>query len=730
MKKNNDNTNYTIRLLPACLCLLASQQVQAKSQFPVCTVPQHFGVEQITDNPAKDAIYMEADQGLINRTGVSSLVGNIIIQQNDLSLNAQKASIDGTNNRVVAKGKIVLSTKNVKLDSDAINYQLDSQTGELNNVRYQLKKSTTNGRSDKIIQTNGTQLELQGATYTTCPPSANGWHIAADNIKLDQDKQQGTAKNVTFKVGNTPIFYFPWLSFSLNNQRKSGFLSPSFQISEQSGWSVATPYYFNLAPEYDATLTPSYLSKRGLKIDGEFRYSSKQHQGIWEYEILPRDKASDGNQRDYFKINHSSKLSDSIRLNVKSEGVSDKKYFDDFGKSLSSSSTSALERRIEVVKVGKNWHFSAASIDYQTLDATDSSYSKLPELKFNYTPKLFPNDIKLTLDVELSNFDKDNAPTGQRFDLSLNVSKKFGDDAWYFKPSVGLRHTYYNLKNNPTGNTHSRSLPTLSLDAGLFFDRPFDDGKLTQTLEPRLFYTYTPFRDQHRLPVFDTAKTDFSTSTQLFSENRYTGKDRIGDTNNLTFALSSRIQDRKTGRELLHASVGQILYFEDRKVTLPDETIQTHAQSEFAFELSTNINEYTRLSTSTFWEPKTQQWTATETQLNYKDDKNRIANLSYRTLSDELEQASLSFATPLDKSWSIVGRIDHDLKNGRNLETLAGVEYQNCCWKARFVGRKYLTSDNNTYDDAVFLQFELKGLGNLGNKASNFLEDKIYGYEK
>lgn len=729
MKKNNDTTNNTLRFILAYLCLLV-YDVEAKAPPSFCALSQKSNTQKITNNPTKDAVYMEADAGLINRTGVSSLVGNIIIQQNDLSLNAQKASINGTNNTVIANGNVTLSTKKVRLESDAINYQLDSQTGELNNVRYQLKKSTTNGRSKKIIQSNGVQLELQAATYTTCPPSINSWHIEADNIKLNQEKERGTAKNVTFKVGNTPIFYLPWLSFSLNNQRKSGLLSPSFQVSEQSGLAISSPYYFNLAPNYDATLTPSYLSKRGLKIDAEFRYLSQQHQGIWEYEILPRDKASNNKQRDYFKINHSSRLSDSVRLNIKSEGVSDKKYFNDFGKSLSSTGTSALERRIEVVKVGKNWHFSAASIDYQTLDATDSSYSKLPELKLRYTPKIGANKIKLSLDSELSYFEKNNAPTGMRFDVSLKASKKFGDVAWYFKPSIGLRHTYYNLKNNPEGNIHSRTLPTFSFDAGLFFDRPLGDTKLTQTLEPRLFYTYTPFRSQDHLPIFDTAKTDFSTSTQLFSENRYTGKDRIGDSNNLTFALTSRIQNRKTGKELFQASIGQIFYFEDRKVTLPGETVQTHAESEFAFELGANLNDRIHFSTSTFWDPKTQQWTATETQFNYKDDKNRIVNLSYRSLGDELEQASASFATPVDKSWSIVGRVDHDLKNDRNLETLAGIEYQNCCWKARFVGRKYLTSDNNNYDDAVFLQFELKGLGNLGNKANSFLEDKIYGYEK
>ena len=719
--------NYKIGLLSG-LSLLALQ-VQAESQFPVCAIPSSSHINQATNHPAKDAVYLEADTGLINRSGVSSLVGNVIIQQNDLIINAGSASFGGTDNRVIADEKVVLSSKNIQLKSDSINYQTHSQSGELKNVHYQLKNSTINGRSRHVIQKNANQLELKDATYTSCPTSIDSWHLAANNIKLDQDKQIGSAKNVTLKIANTPVFYFPWLSFSLDNQRKSGFLTPTISLSEQSGTTIATPYYFNLSPNYDATITPSYLSKRGLKVDNEFRYLSKHHQGIWEYEILPRDRVSNNKQRDYFKINHSSKISDSVRLNIKTEGVSDKEYFNDFGKSLSDASTSALERRIEIVKVGRNWRVSAASIDYQTLDSTDSSYSKLPEIKFNYTPKILPDQINISLDTELSNFDKDDGPTGVRLDVNINASKKFGTDAWYFKPSVGLRHTYYNLKDNPTGNQQSRTLPTLSLDAGLFFDRSLADGKLTQTLEPRLFYTYTPFRDQNDIPVFDTAKTDFSTSTQLFSKNRYTGKDRIGDSNQLTVAVSSRLQNRKTGKELLQVSAGQIFHFADRKVTLPGETIQTNAQSEFAFELSGKVNDNVRLSTSSFWDPKTQKWTATETRLNYKDDKNRIANLSYRSLNDELKQTSASVAFPISKELSIIGRIDHDLKNNRNLETLAGIEYQNCCIKTRLVGRKYLTSDNSTYDDAIFLQFELKGLGNLGHKANTLLEDKIYGYE-
>jgi len=710
------------------LCFLALE-LQAETQFPVCAIPPSLDINKATSQPVKDAVYLEADTGLINRSSVSSLVGNIIIQQNDLVINADKASFLGTNNTVTANGKVVVSNKNIQLNSDSIQYQTSSQSGELKNVRYKLKHSTLNGRSRHVIQKNATQLELIDATYTSCPASINSWHLAAGNIKLDQNKRIGNAKNVTLKIADTPVFYFPWLNFSLDNKRKTGFLIPTINFSEKSGTAISTPLYLNLSPNYDVTITPSYLSKRGLKIDNEFRYLSKYHQGVWEYEILPRDHSFNNKQRDYFKINHSSKISDSIRFNIKTENVSDKEYLNDFRKSLSNSSTPALEHRIEIVKVGKNWRLSAASIDYQTLDSTNSSYSKLPEIKFSYTPKILPKQVNLSLDTELSYFDKRKGPTGMRLDVNLGASRKFGNDAWYFKPSVGLRHTYYNLKNNPTGNRQTRTLPTLSLDAGLFFDRDLAGRKLTQTLEPRLFYTYTPFRDQNDIPLFDTAKTDFSTSTQLFSKNHYTGKDRIADSNQLTVAVTSRIQNRKTGKELLQASVGQIFHFADRKVTLPGETVQTNAQSELAFELGGKINDNVRLSTSSFWDPNTKKWTATETRLNYKDKKNRIANVSYRSLKDELKQASASFSLPINKEWSMIGRVDHDLKNNRNLETLAGIEYQNCCMKTRIVGRKYLTSDNRSYDDAIFLQFELKGLGNLGHKANSVLKDKIYGYE-
>jgi LPS-assembly protein len=266
------------------------------------------------------------------------------------------------------------------------------------------------------------------------------------------------------------------------------------------------------------------------------------------------------------------------------------------------------------------------------------------------------------------------------------------------------------------------------LDSGIFFDRDIKD-KYVQTLEPRLFYTYTPFKDQSDFPVFDTVKTDFSTSNLLFRENRFTGKDRIAVTNQLTFALSSRIQNRQNGKELLKASIGQIINFSDRKVTLPGGTIQTGKRSDLVLELSGRLNDNFRLTSINTLNSESRKASSLDLRLNYKDEKNRIANLSFRKLDTELKQVSFSTFLPINDKWSFVSSVDQDIKNHRNLEVFAGLEYQDCCWKTRLVMKRYLTSDNITYETPIFLEFELKGLGNIGNSATRQIKDKIYGYD-
>ena len=696
---------------------------------PVCVPPQTKPAgKTITNTPHPDAVYLEADNGVISRQGVSELDGSVIIQRNQQLLNADKASYDRRTDQVQASGNVTLNSGETDFTSDKIDYNLAKQQGTIENAKYQMRGSHTNGQSKTITQKNADELELKGATYTTCPAPDPSWHLASGSIKLNNKTQTGRAENVTLRVGNVPLFYFPWLSFPLNDQRKSGFLSPKVGVSDESGYELTVPYYFNIAPNYDATLSVTTLSERGWKLDGEFRFITEKSKGSINYQVLPSDDKYDDEWRDYFKIGYEHKLGPRSKLTFKAEGVSDDDYFNDLSDSLVSSTTSALEREIRYSIDGTNWDFSLSALDYQVLDASYQPYAKLPEAKFSYQSPHKYNQLDLSLNAEATYFEGSVDPTGLRIDVGLKATKRFGNDAWYIKPTAEYRLTQYNLQDNPDGNTISRALPTFSLDGGLFFERLLKNG-FKQTLEPRLFYTYTPYTDQSDIPIFDTATTDFSTTTQLFETNRFTGKDRIGDTNQLTLALTTRLQNPKTGQELVEASVGQILYFEDREVTLPNESPLTGSNSAVAFELGGRLNDKIRLSTTWLWDPDIDDWSSKEARINYQDDKQRILNFSYQHLDGEVSEVDSSFSIPLNQKWSMVGRADYDMFNNRSLELLAGFEYKDCCWGTRVVARRYLTSDNITYDDALYFELELKGLGSIGNSARSILQEKTYGYE-
>lgn len=723
-------TITTLALSVSCFSLSATPH---ETQWQTCAIPTPKALAS-SNTPSsylpQGAVLVEADNGSIQAKGTSTLEGNVIIQQDEKLIRADKATYNNRNGNVTAFGNILLTTESMKLKSSEIHYDIKNSKGEIKNAEYTL----TNGRghgSSKLLKQNGKDLtQLNMATFSTCPPNHRSWHIASSDIKLNHNSQIGSARNVTFKVGDIPLFYSPYFSFPLNNQRKSGFLAPGFGVSDRSGTLFSTPYYLNLAPNFDATLTPNLLTKRGIKLDTEFRYLTENDKGVINFEYLPNDNVTNNEDRSLVSIEHTTKISDSLQLSINAADISDVDYFEDFGDSLVSSSIAALERRIDLTKTGKNWTFNTSIQDYKILDSNDAPYSRLPELHFQYTPTRKIGKTQYFFETELVKFDKDNATTGLRLDLNTLASKRYGDPGWYLEPSLQLRHTQYSLDNNDlnTDNSPSRSLPTASIDAGLFFDRGLKNSQKIQTLEPRILYTYTPYKDQSGIPVFDSAATSFSTSTRLFSKNRFTGKDRIGDTNQLTVALTTRLLNPLKGKEVLTASIGQIFFLNDRKVTLPGDPIETSSSSELAIELAGELNKNTRLITSTYWDTEKKQVSSTEFRLHYKDAKKRAINLAYRNLDEELEQVEISFSTPLSDRWSIVGKLERDLENNRNLETLGGIEYTNCCWKARLVARRFLTSDNVTYDNVPFFEFELKGLGNLGTGATNVLEEQIYGY--
>ena len=695
----------------------------AATQWQSCEVKQ----EKLRSFPASSEmqngdVYVEADKALIKDEGISLLSGDAFVAKGDDQYSANSIQYDRLSEVAIASGNVKAKTKTMQLNSKKAEFNLKTKNNTITDASYQVLEDngTLNGRGNSsTINQYGEEVSyLNNATYTTCPSETPSWHLESSKIKLHHDKEYGTAKNVVLKVSkkNIPVFYFPYFSFPLTDKRKSGFLLPTYTNSSKSGLSVSLPYYFNLAPNYDYTLTPQYLTERGLKLNNEFRYLTHNDNGILRFDILPNDGKRSGNNRYYYDLRHYSRFGERTSLNLTAEGASDADYFDDFGSSLESSSRTALKRQLDLTTSGNDWKLLGRIQNYQLLDGGTSPYTRLPQIVFNYNPTQKFAGLNFSAVSELVNFavqnNTTNAPTGTRFNLDATLSKNYSSLAYFVKPSLTLKHTQYNLDlNGSTGESSiSRTLPTVSVDSGLFFERSYDQGKKIQTLEPRLFYTHTPFTDQSNIPIFDTSENSFRYD-QLFSENRFSGKDRVEDTNRLSASLTSRVLDQDSGNEIFSASVGQIFHFADRNVTLPNNTAKTDNRSELAIEFSGHVTKNTKVSSTSLWEAGTGNPLSGQLRANYYDEKKHSIYSTYRYREDSLEQLDLGFSTPIKNNWSLIGSWNHDLQNERILENKVGLEYKNCCIKSRIVVRKFLTSDNNTYDNAIFMEFGFKGLG-------------------
>ena len=709
---------------------LSSANVLASADW-VCPHPNNSSsIPKPTLSPLQvqaNAIHVEADQALFKRQGASQLQGDVIIANQDTQLRADQASFNPQTQDVSASGAVYLFSPGLELSSDRLNYNLQQGTGEIQNASYQLSAVDGRGSSKKLIRESKHITRLNEASFTTCPPGTNTWAIQAKSIELNQQNGQGTARNVSLQINGRSLLYLPYFSFPLSDQRKSGLLTPNFTTDEKSGLQISVPYYFNLAPNYDLTLTGNFLSKRGVQLDSQFRYLLAKHGGEVNFEFLPDDNETNRKNRYYFDWFHSSHTGSNSELTLNAQGVSDNAYFNDLGTSLDASSTVRLERSLKYRSNKGDWSFAALLQDYQVLDNSTNSYARLPQLRAEWRPKAQPNELVTYARTEYTFFSDSESIDGHRFDISAGLSRRFGNQFAYVTPAVEVRHTQYEL-DREANSSIQRSLPTASLDTGLFFERPLKEGKWIQTLEPRIFYSFTPFQDQDDIPVFDSSRRTFNYS-QLFQTNRYTGSDRIEDANRLTTSITTRLQDTEKGREVLRASIGQMYHFDDRKVTLPDESIERGNRSELVLEASGELNEATRMTTTAFVDTGDKSVTASQVRIHYKDRKSRILNLGYSQRKNEYAAAHISFATPVTKQWKLAGGYEQDLENKRMLESVVGLEYHSCCWKGRIAARKYLLSDNSTYDDALFMEVELKGLGDFGSGARKFLGNRIYGYE-
>ena len=663
----------------------------------------------------------------------ASMAGGVLVKRGDKLAGAQRADYDPLTLTLHLDGDVRYEDPDTEVVSKSADFAYETGQITFTGAEFLLGESNSRGAADLLqISQEGT-LNLGGVNYTTCPPDSNDWLIEAGNIELDTAEGVGTARKVKLRFQGVPIIYVPYLTFPINNARKSGVLTPTIGSAGRSGNEIALPYYWNIRENYDATISPRWLSNRGLQLGTEFRYLTERNDGQATFEYLADDSLIDSS-RYLIAVDHRTLFNSGWRNTLDFREVSDAQYFEDLGGTLALTSITHLNRNLRFDYHGQHWSLFGQVQDFQTLDETilpdDQPYQRLPQMKVaGYYPNLV-GALSLGFDGELVNFDRVTGVTGWRLNATPTIELGFEKPGWFIKPAVAVDYARYDLKNTLPGEATelTRTVPIASFDTGMVFERTMNrSSKLIQTIEPRLLYVNVPFRDQDGLPVFDTIMPDLNL-VQLFRKNRFLGADRIGDTEQYSIGITSRIIDVDSGEEKVTATIGQTRYLSDQLVTLPGETLIPQTSSDYIAEIRFLLFQNVNFDVGHQWSNTENGTTQSEARLQYRPDNNKILNLSYRFRRDSLEQGDVSWSWPLGQSWNFVGRYNYSFRDKESLEQFFGLEYESCCWGFRMVQRRYLSTRGGTRDTSFGFQLVLKGMSSLGTAADKMLERGILGY--
>ena len=699
-------------------------------------------------------LFLTADRIESAAPGIIEATGNVEARQAGQNFFADWLLYDTTQDQVQARGRVRLEQTAMVVTGDSLKLNLGDYSGELIHPVYQFTSQRGRsasqadaaaaggapiamaqpgrGNADRIDFLNENQCTLQNAIYTTCPVDNDDWFLKVGELDLDKSRNVGTARNASLHFLGVPILYTPWMNFPLNNARKTGLLAPTFGTTQRSGLDILLPYYLNLAPNYDATLYPRLLSKRGVQLGGEFRYLLTDFHGVNRLEYLPNDNEA-GRSRWSVALNNVYRLNATTEAGMLFNRVSDDDYFRDLSNLLSVTSLTHLDREAWLTSNHANWYAELRAQNFQTLqDSTSPTrilepYARLPQARLGMT-KTFENGLEFKLDSEATRFAHPTLTEGTRVlaypTLRLPLTNSFG----FLTPQIGWHSTYYALDNTAPEQRITRNLPIFSLDSGVTFDRPFRFAgqDYEQTLEPRAYYVYAPYRDQHLIPVFDTAQLDFSYA-QMFTENQFIGGDRVNDANQLTVAVTSRFTEAASGLERLQVTLGQRYYFSAQQVTLPGIAPRTSNATDMLAAVSGQITRDWRIDTA--WQFDTQNGTTIRQNLgaSYRPGPGRVVNMGYRFIDQTTEQVDLSAQWPLGKRWYGMFRYNYSLQDSKLVEGLAGLEYNGGCWALRGVLQRLATKENQS-TDAFFIQLELNGMGRIGSNPLDVLKHSVPGY--
>ena len=719
--------------------------------------------------PGDSKVKAASDSATYLVDGTVELGGGVVITQGARQVRTDRALINPDADTATAPGTVWISDADVMMQGAAAEVRLDNRAARLDDAQILLTGPQLRGSADAVERQGDGDIRLTRARFTRCEPGNGSWRIDARSLHLPDGEVFGTARSAVLRVKGVPLAWLPYLKFPVSDERQSGFLFPHIGVSGEDGIDLALPYYLNLAPNYDATITPRLLGKRGVGAQGEARHLSRWDRTRLFGGYLANDKLYDGElERDDWRdlqaagafpgedfdpagrwfagIEHRGRAG-RFHSFINYAAVSDRDYFRVFDGAVSDRGRFNLERYGEISY--RHGGFSARlwGQSFQRLDEIRRpEYRRLPEIDIGYQG-LALGPLRLSLDARGAAFDRNtedlrgiHALTGERLHLEPRLSLPLHWPFGFITARAGYRYTAYALDSEAESledDSPERSIFYGSMDGGLIFERDLDAfaTPLVQTLEPRVRYFRQGYEDQDGLPLFDAKALTFS-YRQLFRDNRFAGLDRISDADELSVGVTSRFFNRANGREYLYASLGQTFHFRDRQVTLNGRLgdDEHHSASAITGEIGGEFARRWRLAGALAWDTGDSQLDEAAATLSYRRDDRRILNLGYRRLAGGIDQTDLSLYWPVARRYAVFGRWNHDLKLGRTIEGLGGIEYNDCCWRLRLVVRRHLdhaavrSLDSVDPDSGVYLQILFKGLGAFGGQVDSILQRSIRGY--
>lgn len=737
----------------------AMAQASPSGPFALCPV---FGPERPAYDPlpAGSPSKATAERAEYGSDGTITLVGDAIVDEPGRRVRGETLIYRQRQSTVAAEGNFWLQTADMSVQAERGELNLDTNAGRLERARYWIESRHLSGVAATIIQQDRQRYRLEQATFSSCPAQKRDWEIRARDIGLNRESGRGEAWHTTLRAGGVPVFYSPYLNFPIDDRRQSGLLYPTFGSSSRGGFEYAQPYYWNIAPNLDATLTPTWLSKRGLGLGGQLRwlheFGAQDHgRDQVDFFYLPNDRVDSGS-RWSLGVDSVGQVNPALNYRVDINRVSDDQFFRDFSTNLEQATTSHLKSDVRIdARPRGGWNLGLLAQRYQTIDLNLTErqypYRIMPRLSASNRFSLGEWGQHLTpsfgVQADLTRFahPSDERIVGDRAHTALTLGQTTAASWYQFRPEVTLDATSYHLDEQLAPNADryntsaSRVAPLTSLDGRIFLERLYGEtGRYRALLEPRAYYLYVPYRDQDDIPVFDTGLATLSYS-ELFRPNRFSGGDRIADENALSYGLSWSLLDTQQGTVPLSLRVAQRYRFEASETTLPNrpDTAEPTGGSTVLGEVYSDVTRHWSGSFTAEYDTDRRTLSRSQTRIGYRGEGNRVLNLSYFTqdavLTDaDYQQGDVSFAWPLSRRWSLLGRVGYDFDAEQLVQSLFGIGYESCCWATRLALKRYIVrpragvnlGEDAEYSNAVVFQVELKGLGSAGGER---FRDEILG---